>query len=138
MSSFTNCLCRFFIVFSILSGVTFFSSFAQNIDVQYQLFTVNEGLPQNYLLGLAQDSAGFIWIGTKDGLARYDGHRFKIYRRGKDSLHTPAANNITNLYADHHGNLWIQYDDHAIDCYDPSTGIFNHISRQKAWDPIRS
>jgi signal transduction histidine kinase/DNA-binding NarL/FixJ family response regulator/streptogramin lyase len=111
---------------------------AQEIDTPYQLFTVNEGLPQNYLLGLAQDSTGFIWIGTKDGLARYDGYRFKIYRHGKDSLHTPAGNNITNLYTDHRGYLWIQYNNRAIDRYDPSTGIFHHISNEKTWDPVRS
>ena len=95
-------------------------------------------MPQNFLLGLAQDSAGFIWAGTKDGLARYDGYNFKIYRHGKDALHTPASNNILNLYTDPHGKLWIQYENRAIDCYDPLTGIFNHISAQPAWDSIRS
>lgn len=129
---------RFFTVFSILSGITFFQGSAQPVNVPFQLFTVNEGLPQNYLLGLAQDSAGFIWIGTKDGLARYDGHNFKVYRHGKDPLHEPASNNITNLYTDHRGYLWIQYDNRAIDCYDPSTGIFDHVSNQPTWDIIRS
>ncbi|HTF29972.1 MAG TPA: two-component regulator propeller domain-containing protein, partial [Flavitalea sp.] len=73
-------LCRSFITGSILSGIISLSSYAQDANVRFELFTVNEGLPQNYLLGLAQDSAGFIWIGTKDGLARYDGYSFKIYR----------------------------------------------------------
>jgi signal transduction histidine kinase/DNA-binding NarL/FixJ family response regulator/streptogramin lyase len=138
MNFFTHFLFRNFIVPWILSGIASISCSAQNIDLPYQLFTVNEGLPQNYLLGLAQDSAGFIWIGTKDGLARYDGYQFKIYRQGKDPLHTPAGNNITNLYTDHRGYLWIQYDNRAIDCYDPSAGIFDHISNQPAWDTIRS
>src|SRR5882757_503290 len=118
-----NFFTRNLLVFSILSGITSFSCAAQNIDAPYQLYTVNEGLPQNYLLGLAQDGAGFIWIGTKDGLARYDGYHFNIYRHGKDAAHTPAGNNITNLYTDHRGYVWIQYNDHAIDYYDPSTGI---------------
>lgn len=134
----TNPRCRNFLVSCILSCITCLPCSGQNIGVQYELFTVNEGLPQNYLLGLAQDSAGFIWIGTKDGLARYDGYGFKIYRRGKDTLHTPAANNITNLYTDHRGYLWIQYDNRAIDRYDPSTGIFDHISNRPAWSIIRS
>jgi signal transduction histidine kinase/ligand-binding sensor domain-containing protein/CheY-like chemotaxis protein len=138
MNLFTNCLFRNFIVSGILLGITSFSCSAQHMDVQYQLFTVDQGLPQNYLLGLAQDSAGFIWVGTKDGLARYDGYNFKIYRHGKDSLHTPAFNNITNLYTDHQGYLWIQYDNRAVDCYNPSTGIFDHISNQPAWEIIRS
>src|SRR5688572_6991695 len=134
----TNSRCRNFLVSCILSCLACFPCSGQGIGVQYELFTVNEGLPQNYLLGLAQDSAGFIWIGTKDGLARYDGYVFKIYRRGKDTLHTPAANNITNLYTDHRGYLWIQYDNRAIDRYDPSTGIFDHISNRPPWSIIRS
>lgn len=138
MNLFVKWLCRNLVVPGVLSGIIFFSASAQNALAPYHLFTVNEGLPQNYLLGLAQDSAGFIWIGSKDGLARYDGYRFKIYRHGKDMLHTPAANNITNLYTDHRGYLWIQYDNRAIDCYNPSTGIFDHISNQPAWDIIRS
>ena len=133
-----NFINRNLVVFSILASIASSPCAAQNVNVQYQVYTVNEGLPQNYLLGLAQDSAGFIWIGTKDGLARYDGYAFKIYRHGKDSFHTPAANNITNLYTDHRGYLWIQYDNRAIDCYDPSTGIFDHISTQPAWDIIES
>jgi len=111
---------------------------AQDNGRPFQSFTVNEGLPQNYLLGLAQDSAGFIWIGTKDGLARYDGYRFLIYRHGRDSVHTPAANNITNLSTDYRGYLWVQYDNRAIDRYNPSTGIFEHITKGKAWDVVRS
>ncbi len=122
----------------LLSGVISFSCPAQQVNTPFQRFTVDEGLPQNYVLGLAQDSAGFIWIGTKDGLARYDGYHFMIYRHGKDSIHTPAANYITNLCTDHHGYLWIQYDNRAIDRYDPSTGVFDHISNQRSWDPVRS
>jgi signal transduction histidine kinase/ligand-binding sensor domain-containing protein/DNA-binding NarL/FixJ family response regulator len=125
-------------VFAILARLAWSPCFAQNTNTPYQAFTVNEGMPQNFLLGLAQDSAGFIWAGTKDGLARYDGYNFKIYRHGNDSLHTPAFNNIFNLYTDHRGRLWIQYENRAIDCYDPSTGIFNHVSAQPAWDSIRS
>jgi ligand-binding sensor domain-containing protein len=138
MNFFANWLFKSRIIPGILSGLICFSCSAQDLSIQYQLFTVNEGLPQNYLLGLAQDSSGFIWIGTKDGLAKYDGYRFTIFRRGKDSLHTPASNNVTNLYTDYRGYLWIQYDNRAFDRYDPSTGIFDHISNLKIWDTIRS
>ena len=126
------------IIGSLLSISIPFLCLSQDSGRPFQLYTVNEGLPQNYLLGLTQDSAGFIWIGTKDGLARYDGYHFLIYRHGRDSGHTPAANNITNLCTDHRGYIWIQYDDRAIDRYNPSTGVFEHVTSGKAWDPIRS
>jgi len=126
------------IIGSLLSISIPFLCLSQDSGRPFQLYTVNEGLPQNYLLGLTQDSAGFIWIGTKDGLARYDGYHFLIYRHGRDSGHTPAANNITNLCTDHRGYIWIQFDDRAIDRYNPSTGVFEHVTSGKAWDPIRS
>ncbi|HET6252920.1 MAG TPA: ATP-binding protein, partial [Puia sp.] len=126
------------LTFVFLAGIAFLPCSAQIPDPQYQLLTVNDGLPQNYLLGLAQDSVGFIWIGTKDGLARYDGYHFKTYRHGKDSLRSPAFNNVTNLYTDRRGFLWIQYDNRAVDRYDPSTGIFDHVSNEKTWDGFRS
>ena len=129
---------RNLVVFGILVNIIVSHCAAQNTPARYQVFTVDEGMPQNFLLGLAQDSAGFIWIGTKDGLARYDGYSFKVYRHGKDTLYTPASNNIFNLYTDRRGKLWIQYENRAIDWYDPLTGIFNHISAQPAWDIIRS
>ncbi len=48
-------------------------------------FNVADGLPQSFISGLVQDSTGFIWTGTRDGLARYDGKKFKIFS------HTPAT-----------------------------------------------
>lgn len=53
-------------------------------------------------------------------------------------MHTPAGNNITNLYTDYHGYLWVQYDNREIDRYDPSTGIFHHISNQLSFNNVKS
>lgn len=42
--------------------------------------SLQHGLPEYFVSGLIQDKAGFIWIATRDGLARYDGRQFKVFR----------------------------------------------------------
>src|SRR5215216_4687888 len=53
----------------------------QPVFTHQQWFKVENGLPQNYISGMAQDKDGFLWIGTRDGLARYDGRDFLVFRQ---------------------------------------------------------
>lgn len=64
-------------------------------------------LNQSWITKIEQDFLGFIWIGTSDGLYRYDGYEFRIYRSitGNDS--TLAGNNITDVFEDSGQNLWV-------------------------------
>lgn len=87
---------------------------------QYQEFKVEDGLPQNFVSGIQQDKDGFLWIGTRDGLARYDGHNFRVFRsKNADSL-SLSSNLITGLYLDAKNMLWVFYVNDQVDCFDPS------------------
>jgi ligand-binding sensor domain-containing protein/two-component sensor histidine kinase len=68
-------------------------------------WTSEEGLPQNTVFTILQTSDGYIWIGTEEGLARFDGLSFRIF----DRSNTPAIshNYICSLYEDSKGTLWI-------------------------------
>ena len=61
------------------------------------LITINNGLSQSSALSIIQGKKGFIWIGTKDGLDRYDGVDFKIYRHSRDK-NSLINNDIKCLY----------------------------------------
>ena len=79
---------------------------AQFLEVKEPL-TVNDGLSQNYITSIYQDSMGFIWFGTKDGLNRYDGHEFKVF---KNNVHDPSSlsgNFVKVILEDGNHNLWI-------------------------------
>ena len=68
----------------------------------------DNGLSSNYVNKIVKDKQGFIWIGTNDGLCRYEAfNRIKIYRATGDTLNGLQANNIHTLYADSKENLWI-------------------------------
>lgn len=70
------------------------------------LFTSRDGLSQNSATAIIQDQKGFIWIGTKDGLNRYDGVHCKIFRRS-DKQNSINHNSITCLLEDSEENIWI-------------------------------
>ncbi len=74
---------------------------------QYTLDTwgLEQGLPQNSIHAMLQDKTGYLWLGTQEGLVRFDGDRFTVY----DSVHVKGldSNYINGLCEDRHGNLWI-------------------------------
>lgn len=83
--------------------VTFLS--AQSLAVKR--ITINEGLSQNYIFSMLQDSKGFLWFGTKDGLNRYDGYAFKVYRKDNAYPLSLADNNVTAIEEESDHLLWI-------------------------------
>jgi ligand-binding sensor domain-containing protein/signal transduction histidine kinase len=75
---------------------------------------IDEGLPDNLVQAIAQTPDGYLWVGTRGGLARFDGVQFTAY----DSKNTPALRNssVTALCADRFGALWIGTDGGGITC----------------------
>lgn len=84
------------------------------------------GLTNNTINDIAQDTLGFIWIGTEDGLFRYDGKEFESFRRIKGNNNTIPNNNIQSIYVDATNNVWV-LTDFGIAIYDYSSGLFNRI-----------
>ncbi len=72
---------------------------AQPSTYNFTNYTVANGMPDNYVQGVVQDSRGFMWFGTKEGLSRYDGSEFKNFFASKDSVKTSLKDNaITFLH----------------------------------------
>ena len=89
--------------------VAHFSFASGNTDVRFKTWNTENGLPQNSVVGIAQTHDGYIWLATFDGLARFDGVRFKIFRK-HDTRELPT-NRISRLFVDDHGRLWILTED---------------------------
>ena len=74
----------------------------------FEHFSIPEGLSNPTVFSVIQDSYGFIWIGTADGLNRYDGYEFKVYKNDPaDSMSLPGGGEICAIAEDANGNLWI-------------------------------
>ena len=76
-------------------------------DLFFERITTEEGLAHKVILGMIQDSRGFIWIATSNGLQRYDGYEFKTYRQDfRNPKHSLANNVIYGTIEDGHQNIW--------------------------------
>ncbi len=91
-------------------------------------FTSQDGLPQNSVLAILQDETGFMWFGTDDGLARYDGYQFKVYRHTPGNQHSIQNNVIRGLAQDRWGFIWVATEGGGINVFDPSTEKFLSFS----------
>lgn len=79
------------------------------------------------IFGIEEDKEGFLWIATKDGLNRYDGIQFHIYRNDPEDSTSIAENYVRSILLDSRGILWIGTNSSGLDMYDPSRGSFVHV-----------
>jgi ligand-binding sensor domain-containing protein/serine phosphatase RsbU (regulator of sigma subunit) len=94
--------------------------------VNATLFNVEKGLSQSAVSSLLLDSYGFLWIGTQDGLNRYDGYSFKVYRNNPRDPQTIANNNISSISEDEKGNIWVATWN-GLSFFDRSTERFTNF-----------
>ena len=92
-----------------------------------------DGLPAAEVRGLLQDRTGFIWVGTYDGLVRYDGARMRTFRHNSQDPGSLANNVVWNILEDGAGNLWLATWG-GLDRWDRRTEKFEH-HRYAAADP---
>ncbi|MEZ4862050.1 MAG: two-component regulator propeller domain-containing protein [Caldilineaceae bacterium] len=86
--------------------------------------TVDDGLTNNDITAVLQDRQGFLWIGTRDGLNRYDGYTVVTYRHEPGNPNSLPRNEVNALFEDHGGMLWIATSDGGITRYDPRLETF--------------
>ncbi len=90
-----------------------------------QAIDTRRGLSSNTTFAVLQDDQGFVWIGTIDGLNRFDGADFRIFRHGPDDPTSISNNSIRQLWDDPDGNIWMRTGV-GTDRLDPATGEFHH------------
>ncbi|MGX5817355.1 two-component regulator propeller domain-containing protein [Chitinophaga lutea] len=111
-----------FIVFIIC--ICRVGGFAQH--TAFNRLTIEQGLSDNAVLAIAQDGDGFMWLGTKNGLNRFDGIRFLVYRNDPADSTSLINNNIIALYLDRRKQLWLGTSG-GLERYDRRRDAFEHI-----------
>lgn len=114
-----------------LLKICFFFLFATNIAVaqvdQYQFSRLNidNGLSNNRVTCIYKDSKGFMWFGTKSGLNRYDGYRFKVFKHDINNQASISDDYIESITTGPENKLWIKTHK-GFNIYDPLTDRFDH------------
>ena len=98
------------------------NSFAQFI--RFDHFDTREGLSQNNINSLIADSTGYIWMGTIEGITRFDGSKFDILRSVPSQPNTLEGNYIEKLSSCPNGNVWVHIQDRGLNLYDASKENF--------------
>ena len=76
-------------------------------NINFKRITVEDGLSQTTVEYMFQDSKGYVWIGTDDGLNKYNGDKFEIYRYKADGENSISANYISAIIEDDEENIWV-------------------------------
>ncbi|MEQ8702919.1 MAG: two-component regulator propeller domain-containing protein [Phaeodactylibacter sp.] len=87
-------------------------------------FTPADGLAAEKVISVAQDTMGYIWIGTQDGLHRYDGYELRLYQHDPEDSLSLSDNIIEKIYVDQSGTLWAGTWN-GLNRYDPRTDSFH-------------
>ncbi|MCF8358822.1 MAG: response regulator [Prolixibacteraceae bacterium] len=98
---------------------------AQTKNFQFKKLDVNSGLSSNQINTIYKDSRGFIWIGTVNGLNRFDGYECRVFRKGTNPLYSINDNLVSNIHEDNNGKLWIVTSS-GLDIFNPETETFSH------------
>jgi ligand-binding sensor domain-containing protein/two-component sensor histidine kinase len=94
------------------------TAFSQAPYLYFNRINTNNGLSHNKVNCILQDKRGFIWIGTEDGLNRYDGQYFTVFRNKPNDSTTISGNIITDILEDENNILWITTSDGGFTKYD--------------------
>ena len=92
-------------IFSCINISTSYANISENYN--FKNITSEDGLSQSTVETIYQDSKGYIWIGTNDGLDRYNGYEFKQYKYNKNDKNSIANNYIIDIMEDKDGYIWI-------------------------------
>jgi signal transduction histidine kinase/ligand-binding sensor domain-containing protein/DNA-binding response OmpR family regulator/HPt (histidine-containing phosphotransfer) domain-containing protein len=107
---------------------------AQTNTLRFRHLGTEQGLSQSAVMAIHQDRRGFVWLGTQDGLDRYDGVEFLHFRHYPDPADKKAGlsgNFIRALAEDRSGRIWIGTDTSGLDRYDPASGELRNFRQQQ-------
>lgn len=95
-------------------------------SINYNRLTTNDGLSNNYVSNLIQDRLGFLWFATDDGLNRFDGYDFKVFRNNPSDKSSISDNSTFAITEDDSGRIWIGTKIGYLNCYDPVLDKFTY------------
>lgn len=92
--------------------------------IRFDHLRVEDGLSQSNVSCITQDTQGFVWVGTRDGLNRFDGYIFKYYKKAPQDTNSLSDNYINTCLTDSSGRIWIGTTLGGLNRFDPATETF--------------
>lgn len=99
-------------------------------NLKFNRINSKNGLSHNSVHDILRDSKGFMWFATEDGLNRYDGYKFKIYKNRFNCDNCLSDNFIYDLFQTNEGKIWIATNSNGIDVFNPETEVFFNFNSE--------
>lgn len=115
---------NFIFLMVVLGGV---QPFFPQSQITFRQLSVKEGLSQNSAISITQDSIGYLWIATQDGLNKYDGRKFSVFPYTFLDITKPDYSNLGKVYNDRQGGLWIIPSDKIPRKFNPKNQTFDPL-----------
>lgn len=119
----------FVLSFLIMSSCCCLPAFGQLKEIMKH-YSTEQGLSHEGILCMTRDREGFMWFGTWDGLNKFDGTNFRVYKSHPGDSSSLSNNKIRNIVEDEEGYLWIRAYDHSVYRFDKKSERFLAISRK--------
>ncbi len=120
--------CRYpytFVIF-LISWLVLPDTYAADPN-QFTQLSKQEGLSHSLVNSIYQDRKGFLWVGTKDGLNRYDGFTFEVYQTQQPGQPGIYSSEILSVYQDTQHRLWIKHSGVGLSLLNPTTNTYQHF-----------
>ena len=111
----------------VISSILIFTEILPQSHYAFNHLNVDDGLSQSSVTCIFQDTKGFMWFGTQDGLNRYDGYKFKIFKNIPNDSTSLTDNFIFSILEDEFGALYIETQSGNIHKYNPISESFTVI-----------
>ncbi len=109
--------------------------FAQPRHYDIERLGIEQGISSNYVVSVTQDRRGFLWFATESGLNRFDGNKFRVYKKGRGAG-TISGNELNKVYADKFEDaVWIATQREGLNRFDCNTGKITHYKHNTANPP---
>lgn len=117
----------------------------QSSGIHFKKLSLNDGLSQSSVNCIAQDPFGFLWLGTQDGLNRYNGYQFQVYQHDLNDKQSISNNFIHNICVAHDSMLLIATE-RGVNIYNPFTQMFsailanekNNLGNNNVWNILKT
>jgi ligand-binding sensor domain-containing protein/two-component sensor histidine kinase len=106
--------------------ILFLFNIAKAQEIKFKHLSVEDGLSRSYVNCMIEDHIGLLWFGTQDGLNRFDGYQFKVFRHDSKDINSISDNNIWSIFEDNTGKIWAGSQDGILNCFNPQTEKFKH------------
>jgi len=119
---------RKIVVLVALVSVSFCAAAGVPQTPRFRVLGIDEGLPSTRINTIARDRAGYLWIATADGLARYDGVGFRIWRHVPGDANALPGNNVQALHVDSQDRIWVAAEGGGLSVLDAARQRFVHYA----------